>query len=120
MAWAVEHGDSDRALRLVGATYFFRASWPSVSAKRERLERVLALPWAPTDRASILGTGGSTDRLRVLLDAGATPPVPSRGSRRRCGGIEKLGHPSGTAWAHKALAWQHLTDGDIAAARRHA
>jgi predicted ATPase/DNA-binding CsgD family transcriptional regulator len=118
MAWAVEQGDSDRALRLVGATYFFRASWPSVSAKREQLEQVLALTWAPTDPASILARAGALIACGFCWTQVDSTRALAR-FEEALRWYQKLGHPSGTAWAHKALAWQHLTDGDIAAARRH-
>ena len=119
MVWAVEHGDSDRALRLVGPTYFFRASWPSVSAKRERLERVLALPWAPADRASVLARAGALVACGFCWTLVDSPRALVR-FEEALRWYRQLGHPSGTAWAHKALAWQHLTDGDLSAARRHA
>ena len=120
MFWAVERGDSDRALRLVGAAYFVwdRYSWVSERAKRDRLERMLALPWAAADRASILARAGA------LIACGYT--WTSYDSTRAHARFEEalrlyqqLGHPSGTAWAHQALAWQYVTDGNIAAARRH-
>jgi predicted ATPase/DNA-binding CsgD family transcriptional regulator len=119
MVWAVERGESDRALRLVGAVYSFGAySWPSERAKRERLELVLALPWAPTGRASVLA------RARALLDVGYGW-ISSDATRTRTTFDEalrlyrQLGHPGGTAWAHKALAWHFHIEGDLAAARRH-
>jgi predicted ATPase/DNA-binding CsgD family transcriptional regulator len=121
MGWAVERGDSDRALRLVGALYFVwdRYSWSSQAAKRERLERMLALPWAPVDRASILARAGAL----VTCGYGWTTSDTTRAHARFEEALRwyrDLGHPSGTAWAHAALAWQHLTDGDLATARRHA
>ena len=119
MLWALDRGDSNRALLLVGALYAFWAfARSSEDAKRDRLERALALPWQPSDVASILA------RARALVDVGyCWTSLDSARARRRfdeaLGWYGQLGHRTGIAWAHTALGWQSLTDGDLTAASRH-
>ena len=119
MLWALERGESNRALRLARALYAFWAySWPSSNAKRERLERALALPWEPGDQASILA------RASALIAVGFswTSLDAHRAHARFDEALRwyrQLGHQSGIAFAHEALGWQYLVDGDLAAAGRH-
>ena len=119
MRWALEVGDSNRALLLSGALYAFWAyAWPSENAKRERLELALALPWKPGDPASILA------RARALTSVGFSwSPIDGARARRyfdeALGWYRQLGHRSGIAWAHSSLGWQLLIDGDLSAASRH-
>ena len=119
MLWALDRGDSNRALLLVGALYAYWAfSWQSEKAKRDRLERALALPWEPSDDASILA------RARALVAVGYSwTSLDSTRARQRfneaLAWYSQVGHLTGTAWAHAALGWQSLVDGDLAGARRH-
>ena len=119
MLWALDRGDSNRALLLVGALYAFWAfSRQSEKAKRDRLERALALPWEASDDASILA------RARALISVGyGWTSVDSTRARQRfneaLAWYSQVGHLTGIAWAHAALGWQSLVDGDLAGARRH-
>ena len=120
MLWALDRGDGNRALLLGGALYAFWAfsSSPSQPAVRDRLERALALPWQPRDDASILA------RARALVGVGYSWTSFDSARARKCFDealrwYHDVGHPTGAAWAHQALGWQFLIDGDFAAANRH-
>jgi predicted ATPase len=54
MLWALDHGDSERALRLMDAMFaFWLYSSTSFATRRDRLARALTLPWSPTEPDSI-------------------------------------------------------------------
>ena len=119
MLWALDRGDSTRALLLVGALYIFWAfSWPSQNAKWDRLERALALPWQPSGDASILA------RARALISVGYCWTSVDSARAWPCfeealRWYREVGHPTGVAWAHAAMGWQLIIDGDLVSASRH-
>lgn len=119
MRWAVEHGQSDRALRLSGALYTFWAySTVSKNDKRERLQRALAQPWQPTDEASILARACAL-RTWAYCWVSIDPARARRGFEEALGWYQQLGHEDGIAWTQVALAWPDLEDGNLASADEH-
>ena len=60
MLWALDHGDPERALRLMDAMFaFWLYSSTSFATRRDRLARALTMAWTPTE----------PDSMRVLAKA---------------------------------------------------
>jgi hypothetical protein len=84
MLWALDHGDSERALRLMDAMFaFWLYSSTSFATRRDRLARALTMPWSPTE----------PDSIRVLAKALNQRAFSRSPDRSGCGfGIVQTRH----------------------------
>jgi predicted ATPase/DNA-binding NarL/FixJ family response regulator len=119
MLWALDHGDPERALRIVDAMFaFWLYSSTSFATRRDRLVRALALPWNASGPAAIR-TRAKALNLRAFHVAPDDPTAATALFTEGLALMQQAGDQAGVAASLRGCATVCAQTGDAAGAWRY-
>jgi predicted ATPase/DNA-binding NarL/FixJ family response regulator len=119
MLWALDHGDPERALRLIDAMFaFWLYSSTSFATRRDRLERALAMPWTPTEPDSIRVLAKALNH-RAFHVHQTDPDAALALFKQGMALMERAGDKAGVAASLRGCAVVYLQAADAEGARRY-
>jgi predicted ATPase/DNA-binding NarL/FixJ family response regulator len=117
MLWALDHGDAERALRLMDAMFaFWLYSSTSFATRRDRLARALGTPWTPTEPDSIRVLAKALNQRAFhvhQIDPDAALALFKQGMAL----MERAGDQAGVAASLRGCAVVYMQAGDARSAR---
>jgi predicted ATPase/DNA-binding NarL/FixJ family response regulator len=117
MLWALDHGDPERALRLMDAMFaFWLYSSTSFATRRDRLARALTMPWTPTEPDSIRVLAKALNQ-RAFHVHQTDPDAALALFKQGMALMERAGDNAGVAASLRGCSIVYMQAGDARAAR---
>jgi non-specific serine/threonine protein kinase len=119
MLWALDQGEPERALRLMGPMFaFWLYSSTSFATRQDRLARALTMPWTPTEPNSIRVLAKALNQRAFHVHQ--TDPVAALSLLTQGMDLmQQAGDKAGVAASLRGCAAVYLQAGDAEGARRH-